>query len=415
MTDPGVCLPQELSIGSIDDILYRIGLCLISVGSQIKRKFFRKPWIVLSIVSVFMSTKLITISLSETNDIIFRAMGDTGYLIGVRQHLGMVFIMISILSLTSQLIYYQNYRNGVEPTFLRVFQVMSGRIPPKTIGLTNGHQIRQLLRITRKMHYYLKLNNDVFLPLTCPLIIPCYYLFYANPFEAIVYGVPHGLLFAFWCHTVWNVIGFQFICFHTICLYLKIKLNNLNQNLIDIKLKKKFINIRKTIQSLHSVYNEINQYNNSFWSKFLAAFWLTFGLMDVIILYITLFCPIALPILLAFIYSLVIFSAVFLFLIFTASSVNYTANKSYETINSLYVEYLILINSRSLSRIHTKLRVSSTYLLNYLGDYFLFRFYLFWKDLLRGRLDFLVGSYSLSTIFDVMKQVHFYHYYYENF
>ena len=149
--DLNKCLPPELTIESVDDILYRIGLCLTSVRDRPKRKLIDHPLIVFIIISLSLTERLITFSLSEENDLIFKMLSDMGYFIGVRQHFGAVLILNSSLLLSSQLIYYNNYRNGIKPTFLRVFQMMSGLVSPKSLGLTDEEEVRKLLKTTQKI------------------------------------------------------------------------------------------------------------------------------------------------------------------------------------------------------------------------------------------------------------------------
>jgi hypothetical protein len=39
--------------------------------------------------------------------------------------------------------------NGIKPTFLKVFEMMSGLVSPNSIGLTNAGQIRKLITKTK--------------------------------------------------------------------------------------------------------------------------------------------------------------------------------------------------------------------------------------------------------------------------
>src|ERR1700761_4952822 len=114
-------------------------------------------------------------------------------------------------------------------------------------------------------------------------------------------------------------------------------MNRMNEILSELKTSKRLIRIRETLQSFDSLYNEINEYNTTFWSKFLFAFWLTVGSCDVLLLYITIFVPFSLFIKYVFIYSAAFFATCFLFVIFTASSVNYSVNNSYKSLNSLFI------------------------------------------------------------------------------
>src|ERR1700742_1881880 len=90
--DPKKCLPPELVVESVDDILYRIGLCFTSVRDRPKRHIIDHPFIAFIISSIFLIERLITVLLSDRYDRIFIVLGDTGYFIGLRREIGPVFI-----------------------------------------------------------------------------------------------------------------------------------------------------------------------------------------------------------------------------------------------------------------------------------------------------------------------------------
>ena len=115
----------------VDDILYRIGLCMTSMRERPIRRPLDHPFCAFIVCTIFLVTKVITCSLSDDNRTIFLLLGSIEYLIGIRQHLDMFYILCSILGICSQLIYYYNYKMGITPTFLRLFQMMSGLVPPK--------------------------------------------------------------------------------------------------------------------------------------------------------------------------------------------------------------------------------------------------------------------------------------------
>ena len=139
------CLPQDLTIESIDDILYRIGLSLDSIRDRPKRPKIFHPIIVFIVVLIFAIKEMTIFSLKESHSQWFPVLGSYGHLLGgIRRHLSLPLTLFSILSLSSQLIYYYNERNGIKPTFLRVFKMMSGLVTPKSIGLTDEQHIRNV-------------------------------------------------------------------------------------------------------------------------------------------------------------------------------------------------------------------------------------------------------------------------------
>ena len=147
--NPNKCLPRHMIVPDVDDCLYRIGLCMTSVRERPIRRPLDHPFCAFIIVSIFLVQRVITCSLSDDNRLVFITLGSTGYLLGIRRHCDMFFILCSIFAIISQLIYYYNYKMRITPTFLRLFQMMSGLVPPKAIGLTDE---RFVLKLTKRTH-----------------------------------------------------------------------------------------------------------------------------------------------------------------------------------------------------------------------------------------------------------------------
>ena len=348
-------LPSNMRLELIDDILYRIGLCLTSIRDRPKRHIIDHPIVVLIIIGIFLAERMIIIFIREDNEQALKILGAYGYFIGLRQELAAVFLLMTSLTVGSQLIYYINYRNGIKPTFLRVFQMMSGLVSPKSLGLTDVEEVTKLVKTTKRLYGIIRFNNDVILPVFGPVFSLSIYLFYGKPYDVFIFGIHNAIIFFFYIRFYWNQFLYQFFVFYIMCLYLKIKINALNERLIEMKRRKRFIRIRETLQSFDSLYSEINEYNNIFWSKFLGMFWLIFGSLICTNLYIAVFIPMPLPILFVFTYGLLLVIQQFLFVIFTASSVNYCANESYLIMNSLFTTFAKR-NTR-LSNVLTKFKV----------------------------------------------------------
>ena len=337
--DPNKCLPPELTIESVDDILYRIGLCFTSIRERPKRSFIDNPFIVFTIISLFLIERLITISSAEDNHQLFVHLACFGYFLGVRKEFDLFFIMCSLMVLISQLINFYNYRKCIKPTFLRVFQMMAGLETPQSLGLTNREEILKLLKTTRRLKRGLHFNSDRICVVMAMAYCLTLYLVYTQPYEVLFYGIPHSILFTLWVRYYWNLYGFQFMAFYIICLYLKFKFNALNERILIIKSAKRFTRIQSMIESIYSLILEINEYNTNYWSKFLLTFWLTNGVTVILYIYICVFLSMPLIPKLVMAYITVLLVITFLFLIFTASSVTLTANNTHKSLNSLFITY----------------------------------------------------------------------------
>ena len=366
--DPSKCLPPELTIESVDDILYRIGLCLTSVRDRPKRPKLFHPLIAFTYVLIFTIKEvfvLFLISLSSENKLLLAQILDF-HVIRAEGYCSGCVILTAILSLSSQLIYYNNYRKGIEPTFLHVFQMMSGLVPPKSLGLSDEAEIRKLVSKTKTLVKYMAINNKSILPLTQKLLVIAIYL---NNGWSMFWAIPNSIFYMIMTIYAVIIITTQLLVFYIICSYLKLKINALNKSLSEMRERKDFSKIGQMFQTFDSLNSEINEYNDTFWSKFLGVFWQTFGVYLVIVLYCCLFAPISIYIKIICVYILAIWGTLFLFIIFTASSVTYSVNKSYLILNALFVCYSrpdIQYSQLYYTRISTKIKVYIYLLINLL-------------------------------------------------
>ena len=95
------CLPPHMTAPNVEDILYRIGLCMTSVVERPIRLALDHPFCAFIIVSIFLVQRVITCSLSDDNHQVFIALGSHGYLLGIRQHMDMFFILVNYIILNT--------------------------------------------------------------------------------------------------------------------------------------------------------------------------------------------------------------------------------------------------------------------------------------------------------------------------
>ena len=64
---------------------------------------------------------------------------------------------------------------------------------------------------------------------------------------------------------------------YLICYYLKSKIRAIDRQVIQSIQLSRYQNLRQIIQNYYQIYSEINEYNTTFWSKYLFVFWLSYG------------------------------------------------------------------------------------------------------------------------------------------
>jgi hypothetical protein len=120
------------------------------------------------------------------------------------------------------------------------------------------------------------------------IMIP--YLMNCTVMDIILYGIPRTILFSLMCYYVYSINIWQIVYFIIICHYIKVRIRELNKNILLInKVKGNDKEYERIHRSLNSVYSEINEYNSNFWSKYMLTIWFVFGTDVDAVLYCALF------------------------------------------------------------------------------------------------------------------------------
>jgi len=327
-------LPNQFILNSAETYLYEIGLCL-TCDNTTKRTKLHNPLLIFIITIISITKILISLLLDEENKYYFIIIGDFFYLLGIRIHYNIAATIYMLLSLSSQWIYYYIYKNGVKPNYLKVFEMMSGLVSPKSIGLTDKKQIYKLLKLSKYLFFICKPITQKLIPISILTTIMIIFFMKCSITETVIFGIPNSLLFTLCSYYMNNINIWQSIYFYITCYYIKIKLKQSNEQISKIKTNRGHKSIAANIRSLNLLYSEINEYNDSFWSKYLLIVWIFYGSGIVLGLYGLLFVEMNI-----FVKTIISCFVIFLFLIFimiinTASSVNYEANKIYKILNQM--------------------------------------------------------------------------------
>ena len=332
--DPDKVLPPKLCISQSENHLYRIGLCL-TTERPTDRNAFHKPLLVFVVNITFLAKMLYCIRLDDRAEQLLY-LGDFSHLIGIRMHFNLACFFYTGFALSLQLTYFFNYLHRIKPNYLSVFDMMSGLITPRSIGLTNEKEVVSLTKTTRKVFVTARLATQTSVPVfQFSLSFTLFYLL--CPKRYVVYGIIGSLHYTWASYYVYNIHVFAVIYFHIICRYIKIKIRA--QNLRIRALNPKDVDFRKrlyqTIRSLASISREISAYNDNFWSKFLLYVWFMYGIVIVLCVYILFLSPMNTYIKIGYSYMTAIIVITFLFIMITAASVNLLTRRSYLDFNSV--------------------------------------------------------------------------------
>ena len=94
--------------------------------------------------------------------------------------------------------------------------------------------------------------------------------------ESIVYVLPNCIWEELYVHYFYNFLFYNMAYLYLMCSYLKMKIGSVDEEVkqsIKQRRRSPFVIIKK----LYDIFEEINEYNTTYWSKYLFVFWLTFG------------------------------------------------------------------------------------------------------------------------------------------
>jgi hypothetical protein len=343
-------LPSIIAIKCAKNHLYSIGLSLFSFGSQTRNRF-HNPFFISFIICVQILKSITAIIMKDKYKLLL--IGDFTHLLNDRYFINLAVVLFELLALSSQILHYWKYYKNESPSYLKTFEMLSGLVSPKSIGLTNGKDINQLLKKSKLMFKVSKLLTfGQTLTGFCISFIP---LIINSSFPLLLIEIFWAQLFTTSAYFSININFSQMTYLYIICLYLKLKLRNVNNSIrksFEKKYKMTNYRMKNILNSLNSIISEINTYNNDLWSKYLMIILMSVLIILDLVLFEAIFGKMSLFFkIILFCGSCLIF-ILLMILINTASSVSFEANKSYKLLNKLFI-----INNKKQISIAIKVKV----------------------------------------------------------
>ena len=334
--DPMKHLPLHMQIPSSGKHFYKIGLSNFKNGCQHRSLFFH-PILVFVVPVVVMFKCFYAVLTPNRTKQFYLYIGDFGYFMNMRVHLNMTAGLVIWMGVLSQVIHFYNYMIDRRPTYMRVFNMMSGQLTPHSIGLTDENTIKTLLHRSRLAFKGQDLmgRSMIFMAFTISFLS---FAMKVSLFELLLIGLPHSLVFALGIQYVMNILCTQLFYFYILAFYLKskqIEVNNFLRYAISHKDSIKIYNSNRVIRTLNDIYMEISEYDNNCWSKFLGVVWSTCTTVVALVIFMFVFGHnLTFQIRFILFYAIFFYSFLLFLLIWISSSVNFEAETAYKLLAS---------------------------------------------------------------------------------
>ena len=125
----------------------------------------------------------------------------------IKPHYNIFNSLSCLIVIASQLNYYYGYKQGIYPTFVRVFHSLSNWLTAKNVGLKHSDikKVMQYKRIFRMM----VLHNRFYIPILTFCVVFGSYALNENPINTIIYGLPNSIFLPFHGYYTSNIIIIQ--------------------------------------------------------------------------------------------------------------------------------------------------------------------------------------------------------------
>ena len=142
-------LPPGLIIKGADSHLYRIGLSLFESKTNVKRKWYRSPIMLASIMYIYLIKHLILLFVDLGSDDNLWLIGDVDYYMKTIILFKYAWPICCSLILGSHFINVYNKWKGIKLD-LNVFEMLAGFTTPASIGLKDKEMIIKLIKFSRR-------------------------------------------------------------------------------------------------------------------------------------------------------------------------------------------------------------------------------------------------------------------------
>ena len=333
---PFVVLPLQMRIPASGTHFYKMGFSNFKNGCT-ERLLLYHPIFVFTLPTIYLLRFIYSILTPNRTQNFYLAIGDFGYFMNMRVHLNLTAALVFWMAILSQAIHFYNYLTDRRPTYMCVFNMMSGHITPQSIGLTDETIIRSLLKRSTLAFKAQDIMGRSMIIMAFFLSFFSY-VFTVSPMAVLLIALPHSAIFGLGVSYVMNNICTHLFYFYILSYYLKLKQKEVNDFMryaIENKDRIKILNSKRITDTLNQIYEEIIDYDSNYWSKFIAVVWSSCTTVVALVIFIFAFGNnMHFNIRFILFYCICFYSTLLLLLIEISASVNLETEKTYKLLAS---------------------------------------------------------------------------------
>ena len=222
-------IPVNLRVETVSNHLYLRGLSYIQNGPE-KRHFIYNPKLIFGVLFTYFMKNIVLITTSgDVNRRLVTVLADVGYYWNIQLVMNVACFVTIMVGVSTMIIYWLNYKRGIAPTFLRVFDMICGQISPKDIGLTSEAQVVSLVRRADVMFKAIRVFVDRVTILLIGIIYSVPGFQNSSLIEFFFYVIPNTIWYELFIHYGYNFLFYQMSYLYLMCSYLKMKIGSADE------------------------------------------------------------------------------------------------------------------------------------------------------------------------------------------
>lgn len=188
---------------------------------------------------------------------------------------------------------------------------MSGAVTPVSIGITDAKQLEDWLKVGRILFRLAKINCERATYLLAFVFTMSNYYNNLSILDTITFGVFHSVLFSVFGIHFMQHLTYQSVVFNLVARSIRDQLRSVNTQLKRLTRRKfHWTQVKRQMLVLDKIYCQIDVYNRTYASKYLANICCFVGVFTVFEIYLVIYAEVSMTVMLSSVYASLFFAGI---------------------------------------------------------------------------------------------------------